>query len=125
MHENEISYVIRGAIFDVYNEYGPGLLEGAYEAALKHVLKKKGYEVVRQVRLPLYFKGEYLKTNYKLDLVVEDKVIVEIKSVEHLLPVHHLQLLTYLKLSKKRLGLLVNFNYENISESIYRKVNGL
>jgi GxxExxY protein len=125
MHENDISYAIRGAVFEVYNEYGPGLLESVYEIALKHVLRKRGYLVDCQNVIPLYFKGEYLNANYKLDLLVENKVIVEIKSVEHLLAVHHLQLLTYLKLSGKKLGILVNFNTDNIADSIYRKVNKL
>lgn len=125
MHENDISYAIRGAIFEVYNEYGPGLLESAYEAALKHVLTKQGYTVGSQVRLPLFYKGEYLGIGYKLYLVVENKVIIEIKSVENLDAVHHLQVLTYLKLSGKKLGILVNFNTDSIADSIFRKVRGL
>jgi len=125
MEENEISFAIRGAVFEVYNEYGPGLLESAYEAAMLHVMKTQGLRVKSQVRLPLFFKGEDLQRHYKLDIVVERKVIVEIKSVEHLMPVHHLQLLTYLRLSGLKLGLLVNFNTNNVAEAIHRKVNKL
>jgi GxxExxY protein len=115
MTENEISYKIRGAIFKVYNALGPGLLESAYEAALKHELTKLGLTV----------NGINMDVGYRIDLLVEDKVIIEIKSVENLAEVHHKQVITYLKLSGKKLGLLVNFNCVKIDESIFRKVNGL
>lgn len=125
MNENEISYYIRGAIFTVYNELGPGLLESAYETVLSHVLRKKGLYVEQQVELPIIFDGLKLEGGYRIDMLVNDLVIVELKSVEILKPVHHLQVLTYLKLSNLKLGLLVNFNTANITQSIFRKVNGL
>lgn len=125
MTENEISYKIRGAIFTVFNALGPGLLESAYEAALIHELLKLGLEVRSQVALPLIYDGVKMDVGYRIDLLVEDKVIIEIKSVENLAEVHHKQVITYLKLSGKKLGLLVNFNCVKIDESIFRKVNGL
>jgi GxxExxY protein len=123
--ENDISYKIRGAIFTVFNALGPGLLESAYEAALKHELTKLGLTVKSQVALPLIYDEINMDVGYRIDLLIEDKVIVEIKSVENLAEVHHKQVITYLKLSGKKLGLLVNFNCVKIDESIFRKVNGL
>jgi GxxExxY protein len=125
MIENDISYIIRGAIFEVYNELGPGLLESSYEKALEFELKKNGLKVQTQLSLPLIYKGENLDIGYRIDILVEQKVIIEIKSVEHLLEVHHKQVLTYLKLSNLKLGILVNFNSDKIDKAIYRKVNGL
>lgn len=125
MTENEISYVIRGCIFNVYNSLGPGLLESTYEAALVHELKEAGLNVVHQMPLPMVYKGVKLNIGYRVDLLVENKVIVEVKSIEELAAVHHQQVLTYLKLSDLRLGLLVNFNTADISSSIIRKVNNL
>ena len=125
MTENEISYKVRGAIFDVYNNLGPGLLESAYEAALGFELGKLGLKIRSQVSLPLIYKDEKLEVGYRIDILVEEKVIVEIKSVESLIDLHHKQLLTYLKLSGIRLGILVNFNASNISDNIFRKVNNL
>lgn len=125
MEENEISYAIRGAVYNVYNALGPGLLESAYEAALLHELKKKQLVVKSQVALPMIYDDVKVDIGYRLDIVVENKVIIELKSVETLLKVHHKQLITYLKLSGMKLGLLINFNSDNISKSIFRKVNGL
>ena len=125
LSENDISYIIRGSVFKVFNVLGPGLLESAYEAALIFELNKEGISVKSQVPLPLIYEGCHLRVGYRIDLLVENKVIIEVKSVEHLLDVHHKQLLTYLKLSKKKLGILVNFNCTEISKSIFRKVNGL
>ncbi len=125
MTENEISYKIRGAIFKVFNALGPGLLESAYEAALMHELTKDDLEVKSQVALPLIYDEIKMDVGYRIDLLVEDKVIIEIKSVENLAEVHHKQVITYLKLSGKKLGLLVNFNCAEIDKSIFRKVNGL
>ncbi len=125
MEENEISYAIRGCIFKVYNNLGPGLLESAYEAALAFELNKAGLNVKTQVMLPMIYETIKIDNGYRLDLLIEEKVIVELKSVEILLDVHHKQLITYLKLSGIKLGLLVNFNCDNISKSIFRKVNGL
>ena len=125
MTENEISYKIRGAIFKVYKELGPGLLESIYEAALCYQLTKDGLSVQKQVPVKVVYDGVILPVDYRLDLLVEDKVIVELKSVETLMNVHHKQLLTYLKITGKKLGILVNFNNDDIGSSIYRKVNGL
>ena len=125
MTENDISYKIRGAIFKVYNNLGPGLLESVYEAALKYELSKEDLEVESQVEVPVIYENIRLELGFRLDLLVNNKVIIEIKSVEKLAPVFHKQLLTYLKLTDKRLGILVNFNSENISESIIRIANGL
>ena len=125
MTENEISYKIRGAIFKVYKELGPGLLESIYEAAMCYQLTKDGLFVRKQVPVKVVYDGVILPVDYRLDLLVEDKVIVEIKSVETLLNVHHKQLLTYLKITGKKLGILVNFKRDDIGSSIYRKVNGL
>ncbi|WP_145858610.1 GxxExxY protein [Pedobacter suwonensis] len=125
MDENDISYQIRGAIFTVYNALGPGLLESVYETVLTYVLIENGLDVKRQVKLPVVFEGITLDVGYRIDLLINDLVIIEVKSVETLAPVHHKQILTYLKLSGLRLGLLVNFNSSDISSSIWRKVNGL
>jgi len=123
MTDNEITYEIRGAIFDVYNALGPGLLESVYEEALSYELQQRGLEVARQVEVPILYKGNELKTALRLDLLVENQIIVELKSVEEMKPVFAKQLLTYLRLLDKRLGLLVNFNTSNIRESIRRIVN--
>lgn len=120
--ENLLSYEIRGAIFDVYNALGPGLLESSYEAALMFELKDRGLLVKNQVELPIFYKGNKLDMNYRMDIVVNDCVIVELKSVTELLPLHKKQLYTYLKLSKKHLGILVNFNCNNILDNIVRVV---
>lgn len=125
MDENDISYQIRGSIFNVYNKLGPGLLESVYQAALEIELKRKGLQVKREVPVPVYYDGEKLEIGFRLDLLVNDKVIIELKSVETLAKVHHKQALTYLKLTKLKLGILVNFNVENIKEGIFRKVNNL
>lgn len=125
MTENEISYKIRGAIFKVFNTLGLGLLESAYEATLLYELKKDGLVVKSQIPLPLLYDEVKMDVGYRIDLLVEDKVIIEIKSVENLLEVHHKQVITYLKLSGIKLGLLVNFNCSEIDKSIFRKVNGL
>ncbi|MFD1163958.1 MULTISPECIES: GxxExxY protein [Hwangdonia] len=123
--ENEISYLIRGAIFKVYNELGPGLLESVYEAVLSFELQKQGLDVKSQVPLPVYYDGHKLEVGFRLDLLVNNKVIIEIKSVETLSKVHHKQVLTYLKISELKLGILVNFNVDEITKGIFRKVNGL
>jgi GxxExxY protein len=125
MTENEISFEIRGCIFKVYNNLGPGLLESAYEAALYYELKKSNLNVRQQVALPMLYDSVKVDIGYRLDLLVEDKVIIELKSVENLLDVHFKQIITYLKLSNLKLGLLVNFNCDDISKNIFRKVNGL
>ena len=123
MTDNELTYEIRGAIFDVYNELGPGLLESVYEEALAFELQKRNLQVERQMEVPIHYKGNELKTPLRLDLLVNNQVIVELKSVEEMKPVFAKQLLTYLRLLDKRVGLLVNFNTNNLRESIKRIVN--
>jgi GxxExxY protein len=125
MTENEISYVIRGCVFKVYNRYGAGMLESAYIAAMCEELRSAGLKVETELTLPMVYKDISIAKGYRLDMVVEDKVIVEIKSVEVLLDVHHKQVITYLKLSGHKLALLINFNVDDITEGIFRKVNGL
>jgi GxxExxY protein len=124
MTQDEISYKIRGAIFAVYNKTGPGLLESAYEAALIYELTKTELKVEAQVPLPMTYETIRLGLGFRIDLLVEGQVIVEIKSVDELNPVHHKTLLTYLVLSNKRLGILVNFNTAQIDKSIVRILNG-
>ncbi len=123
MTDNELTYEIRGAIFDVYNTLGPGLLESVYEEALTFELQQRGLEVIRQMEVPIMYKDNELKTPLRLDLLVENQVIVELKSVEEMKPVFAKQLLTYLRLLDKHVGILVNFNTHNLRESIKRIVN--
>lgn len=123
MTDNEITYVIRGAIYDVYKALGPGLLESVYEEALVFELESRGLTVERQKQVPIIYKGNVLQSELRLDLLVEDKVIVELKSVEEMKKVFSKQLLTYLRLMNKKIGLLVNFNTDNILKSIYRIIN--
>jgi len=125
MTENDISYKIRGAIFKIYNALGPGLLESVYVATLILELKKEGLKVLKEVAVPVYYDNEKLEIGFRIDLLVEDKVIIEVKSVEHLAEVHHKQVLTYLKLTGLKLAILVNFNVDKIKTGIFRKVNGL
>jgi GxxExxY protein len=125
MIENDISYDIRGAAFKVHTTLGPGLLESVYEVALAHELGKMGYDVKNQVGLPVVYDGIKLDIGYRIDLLINDLVIIEIKSVEALADVHYKQLLTYLKLSDKKLGLLINFNVSSLKDSIVRIVNNL
>lgn len=125
MDENEISYLIRGCIFKVFNNLGPGLLESAYEAALAYEITKIGLKVQAQLALPMFYESIKVDVGYRLDLLIGGKVIIEIKSIENMAEVHHKQVITYLRLSGLKLGLLVNFNTHDISKSIFRKVNGL
>lgn len=125
MTENELSYAIRGAVFKVYNTLGPGLLESVYEFALAFELKELGYQVSCQKPFPVVYRGYTLETGFRLDMIVENKIIIEIKSVEQLTDVHHKQLLTYLKLTGVKLGLLINFNTSDLPGSIIRIVNNL
>ena len=124
MTDDEITYKIRGAIYKVYNAFGPGLLESVYEAALCHQLRKEGLTVENQVKLDVVYDGVVLPVDFRLDILVEKSVIIELKSVEELKPVHHKQLMTYLRIAKKHVGILVNFNTDRIDNEIYRKVNG-
>ncbi len=125
MHEDDISYIIRGAIFKVYNILGPGLFESVYELALCHELRKEGLEIKQQVPIPVLYDEIILGNAFKADILVEDLVIIEVKSVQTLDPVFHKQTNTYLKLSGLRLAILVNFNSVDIARFIFRKVNGL
>ena len=123
MTDNEITYEIRGAIYDVYKDLGPGLLESVYEEALCFELEQRGLKVERQVQVPITYKGNVLKTELRLDIIVEDTVIVALKSVEEMKKVFAKQLLTYLRLMNKRVGILVNFNTDDILKSFQRIVN--
>jgi GxxExxY protein len=125
MHENEISYLIRGAAFKVHTALGPGLLESVYEAALSHELRKIDLKVKNQVGIPFIYDELKFEIGFRLDILVNDQVIIEIKSVESLQDVHHKQLLTYMKLTDKKLGLLINFNTGSIKDGIVRIVNNL
>lgn len=125
MHENDLSFDVRKSAFKVHTALGPGLLESVYEAALTYELRQLGYAVQTQVPLPMIYADQRMEVGFRLDLLVERKVIVEVKSVDALLDVHHKQLLTYLKLSGCKLGLLINFNVSRVKEGIVRIVNGL
>ncbi len=125
MDENEISYKIRGAIFKVFNSFGPGLLESVYVAALASELRKEGLSVRKEVAVPVIFNDEKLEVGFRIDLLIQEKVLIEVKSIEAIAPVHHKQTLTYLKLTGLKLGILVNFNVDNIIEGIHRKINKL
>jgi GxxExxY protein len=126
MTENELSNVIIGAAIEVHKELGgPGLLEDIYEEALCLELADRGLQVQRQVPVPVMYKGRRLKKPLVLDVLVMDKVIVEVKAVEAIIPVFKAQLLTYLRLADKKLGLLINFGEVKVSEGIHRVVNNL
>jgi GxxExxY protein len=125
MHENEIATKIIGASIEVHKQIGPGLLESTYETCLLYELKQLGLDTKRQLALPVIYKGVKLDAGYRIDLLVEDKVIVEIKSVEALANIHTAQLLTYLRLKQLKLGLLINFNSVLIKNGLKRIVNDL
>jgi GxxExxY protein len=125
MSENEIATIIVDAAYKVHITLGPGLLESVYEATLEYELKKRGLMVSRQQVLPVVYESVMLDDGFRTDLIVEEKVIVELKSVEEVAPVHKKQLLTYLRLADKRLGLLINFGDALIKRGISRVVNGL
>ena len=125
MTENAISYQIRGAIYEVYKALGPGLLESVYEEALTYELQKRGLKVERQREVPIHYDGHLLGTSLRLDMLVEDKVIIELKSVKELQDVFFKQTLTYLRLINLHLGILVNFNVNDILDNaIHRVLNG-
>jgi GxxExxY protein len=121
---NEISHGVVTAAMRVHTELGPGLLESTYTACLQHQLCEDGVRSVSQVGLPVVYHGVKLELGYRMDLLVEGLVIVEIKSVDALSPVHQAQLLSYLKLSGKSIGLLINFNVVHLKDGIRRFVNG-
>lgn len=124
MTEDEIAKIIVQAAYNVHVQLGPGLLESAYEACLVFELNDLGLNVASQVNLPINYRGVYLECGYRIDILVEGKVIVEIKSVSELNNVHLAQTLTYLKLTDCKLGLLINFNVTRIKDGIKRVING-
>ena len=115
--------IIKLAI-EVHKELGPGLLESVYEACMKRLLIRNGLKVKSQVLIPVCFQGEMLDKSFVIDLLVEDAIVVELKSIEQLLPIHEAQLVTYLKLADKKLGLLINFNVVLLKNGIRRRING-
>ena len=125
MNENQIAAAVVDAAYKIHTTLGPGLLESVYEATLDYELKKRGLRVAQQVALPVYYEEVKLQVGFRIDLLVNEKVIIEIKSVEALAPIHRKQLETYLRLMDLRLGLLVNFNVGLIKHGIQRVVNRL
>jgi GxxExxY protein len=125
MHENQIVDGIVDAAFNVHRHFGPGLLESAYEACLAHELQSLGFKVEKQVALPLIYRDVKLDAGYRLDLWVERTVIIEVKAVEELHPIHMAQMLTYLKLTGNRLGLIINFHSALLKNGMRRVVNNL
>lgn len=120
----ETSHAVIAAAMKVHSELGAGLLEGAYTACLQYELRRPGYNSIAQLGLPVVYAGVKLDVGYRIDLLVEDLVVVEIKSVDAISPVHHAQIITYLKLSGKSIGLLINFNVVHLKDGIKRFVNG-
>ena len=125
MTENELSLIIVNSCFNIHIALGPGLVESVYEEALAYELVNQNLLIRKQQALPAVYKQVRLDLGFRTDLIVEDKVIIEIKSIETIAPVHHKQLLTYLKLTGIKLGLLVNFNEALIKDGIHRIVNKL
>ena len=125
MDENELSYKIIGASLEIHKTVGPGLLESAYENALVFELRELGLDVRQQVPMPFIYKKVKQDIGYRLDLLVNNKVIIEVKSIETLAPVHYAQTLTYLKLSGLKLALLIIFNSKVLKDNIHRLVNNL
>lgn len=125
MDENETSAYIVDAAIKVHTTLGPGLLESAYEACLRHELVKRGIRAESQVPLPVIYDGIHIELGYRLDIMVNDCVIVELKSVDDLTDIHRAQILSYLKLSKRKLGFLLNFNVYRMKDGIERFANGL
>ncbi|MGA2232208.1 MAG: GxxExxY protein [Tepidisphaeraceae bacterium] len=119
---NTITGQIVDAAMKIHSALGPGLLESAYEGCLLYELRKRGLNAVSQVPLPVVYDGVQIDVGYRIDLLVEDCVIVELKSIESLLPIHEAQLLTYLKLSGEKVGLLMNFNVTHLKDGIKRKI---
>lgn len=124
MNENELSYLIIGKAIEVHKTLGPGLLESMYQSALEIELMDAGIQVRKEIQIPVNYKGRSLPGNFRLDLLVEDRIIVETKCVSAFTDIHSAQLLTYLKLTKLHLGLLINFNVPSLNSGIKRMVNG-
>ncbi|HEY3402652.1 MAG TPA: GxxExxY protein [Ohtaekwangia sp.] len=125
MDENDISYKIIGVAIELHKNIGPGLLESVYENAFVHDLREAGLQVNCQVPMPFIYKEVKMDVGYRIDIMVENKVLIEVKSIEVLAPVHYAQTLTYLKLSGLKLGLLINFNVKILKDSIHRIANNL
>lgn len=123
-HLNNLSHRVIGLCMEVHRELGPGLLESAYEEALAHEFTLAGFAFERQREMPLLYKGVKLDCGYRLDFIVEGQLVIELKVVTELLPVHHAQLLTYLKLERRPLGLLINFNTSVLKDGVRRVVSG-
>ncbi|MFZ2324620.1 MAG: GxxExxY protein [Ignavibacteriaceae bacterium] len=121
---NKLSGIILDCSIEVHKNLGPGLLESVYEVCLCKELSLKGIQFLRQVSLPVYYKGESLNAEYKIDILVENEIVIELKSVEQMHPVYEAQLLTYLKLANKKLGLLINFNVPRLIDGYKRMLNG-
>ena len=124
MTAHEISHAVISAALKVHSALGPGLLESAYEACLAHELRKVGFKVETQVGLPVVYDGIRLELGYRIDMLVNDLVVVELKSVEEISRIHIAQVLSYMKLSKKQLGLIINFNVLRLKDGIKRLVEG-
>jgi GxxExxY protein len=125
MHENEIGAVIVDTAVNLHKKLGPGLLESVYETVLMKLLSKKGLSVQRQVSIPIEYEGEFFDEGFRVDLFVEGKVIIELKSADKIISTHKKQLLTYLKLTNTKLGFILNFGTEFMKDGIVRIVNGL
>ncbi len=125
MTENEISKIIIGAAIEVHKHLGPGLLESTYQECLMYELKTVGLKVEKEKSLPIIYKDIKINRGYRIDLLVEDKVVIELKTVEELINVHEAQILTYLKLGNYKLGLLINFNEVLLKNGLHRYVNNL
>ncbi len=121
---NKLSDNVIASAITVHKELGPGLLESVYEICLMEELTSRNLKVVHQVKLPVVYKGKVLDKEFLIDILVEDELVVELKAVEVILPVHEVQLLTYMRLANKKLGLLINFNVPVLKEGIRRKING-
>lgn len=124
MNANDASRIVVDAALKVHSHLGPGLLESAYEACLAHELRCRGLKVATQVLLPVEYDGIHVDAGYRLDLLVEDDLLLELKAVEQIHPIHRAQLLSYLRLSGKKLGLIINFNSVHLKDGIIRMVNG-
>jgi GxxExxY protein len=125
MHENELTKIIIDLCIKIHKTLGPGLLESVYEEVLVYELKKLGIIVARQVGIPVHYESVKLDVGFRADMIIEDKVILELKSVENVLPLHKKQLLTYLKLTNMKVGLLINFNESLMKNGIVRIANGI
>ncbi len=125
MNENEISKIIVNTAFKIHNQYGPGLFESVYEELLTYELAREGLNIRNQIPIPLIHETIRLDAGFRADIIVENKVLIEVKSIEAIAPVHQKQVLTYLRLADIRLGLLINFNVALIKDGIQRIVNNL